>query len=55
VRLYGQIGNALIDAREGQEDAYTAIKSVLSWDNFVNSMEEAEELTHPAILIILID
>ncbi len=48
VRLYGQIGNALIDVREGQGDAYTAIKSVLSWDNFVNSVEEAEELAHPA-------
>jgi TnpA family transposase len=48
VRLYAQIGTALIDAREGQGDAYIAIESVLSWDNFINSVEEAEELARPA-------
>ncbi len=48
MRLYGQIGTAWIDAREGQGDAYTAIESVLNWDNFVNSVEEAEELARPA-------
>lgn len=48
VRLYADIGDALINAREGEGDAYAAIESVLSWDNFLKSVEEAGKLARPA-------
>jgi hypothetical protein len=48
VRLYADIGDALINAREGEGDAYAAIESVLSWDNFITSVEEAGKLARPA-------
>ncbi len=48
VCLYAQIGTALIDARESEGDAYAAIELVLSWDKFVASVEEAEELSRPS-------
>ncbi|MBW4511487.1 MAG: Tn3 family transposase [Scytonematopsis contorta HA4267-MV1] len=47
VRLYAEVGDALINARNGQEDAYTAIESVLVWDKFVKSVEEAKKLARP--------
>lgn len=48
VRLYANIGNALIDARESEGDAYAAIELILSWSEFIESVEEAEELVRPA-------
>ncbi|MBD2628128.1 Tn3 family transposase [Trichormus variabilis] len=48
VRLYAQVGKALIAAREEENDAYQAIESVLDWEKFINSVVEAEKLARPA-------
>lgn len=45
VRLYARVGKALITAKEATQDAYTAIESVLPWDRFVRTVDEAEQLT----------
>ncbi|HIE4356009.1 TPA: Tn3 family transposase, partial [Proteus mirabilis] len=34
VRLYGRIGQALIDAKQSGRDAFAAIEAVMSWDSF---------------------
>ena len=44
VRLFWRIGNALLEARQTGADPFTAIESVLSWDNFAHSVAEAQEL-----------
>ena len=41
VRLYAQIGEKLVTAREQNTDAYQAIESVLEWEEFVQSVQEA--------------
>lgn len=45
VRLYARVGKALIAAKEATQDAYAAIASVLSWERFVSTVDEAEQLT----------
>lgn len=45
VRLYARVGKALIGAKEATTDAYEAIESVLSWQRFVTTVDEAEQLT----------
>lgn len=47
VRLYATIGKALIAARENKQDWISAIESIVSWDCFVSSVEEAEKLAYP--------
>ncbi len=47
VRLYADIGKALIDARETDIDPFQAIQEILSWDQFTSSVEEATELAQP--------
>ena len=44
VRLYAQIGTALIDARKNKDDAFAAIEQILSWDAFERSVQEAKGL-----------
>ncbi len=48
VRLYAQVGKALIAARDESIDAYQAIESVLAWEKFISSVAEAEKLARPA-------
>ncbi len=48
VRLYAQVGKALIAARDESNDAYQAIESVLDWEKFVSTVAEAEKLARPA-------
>ena len=48
VRLYAQVGKALIAARDESIDAYEAIESVLNWEKFISSVAEAEKLARPA-------
>jgi TnpA family transposase len=48
VRLYAQVGLALIEARDNSNDAYQAIESVLAWERFVSSVAEAQKLARPA-------
>jgi TnpA family transposase len=45
VRLYARVGKALITAKEATQDAYAAIEAVLSWQRFVTTVNEAEQLT----------
>ena len=47
VLLYSKIGKALIDAKAQERNAFTAIESVLSWDAFVASVEQAQKLVQP--------
>ncbi len=47
VRLYARLGRALIAARETGEDPYGALESVLPWDRYVKSVEQAEDLSGP--------
>ena len=47
VRLYAQIGEALIEARAAGGDAFAAIESVLSWDRFETTVAEAQKLAQP--------
>lgn len=48
VRLYGRIGQALLEARQSGKEAFGAIESILSWDAFTASVEEAQKLAQPA-------
>jgi TnpA family transposase len=47
VRLYWRIGHALLEAKQTGSDPFTAIESVLSWDAFTQSVEEAQKLSQP--------
>ncbi len=48
VRMYGRIGQILLDARQSGDDPFEAIESVLSWDAFTVSVAEAQKLAQPA-------
>lgn len=47
MRLFAQVGKALIAAREKQTDAFAAIETVLSWEEFLARVSEAEALAQP--------
>jgi len=47
VRLYSRIGKALLEAKESGSDPYTAIEGVIPWDEFTESVSEAELLARP--------
>ena len=47
VNLYVRIGRALIDAKAKEGDAFQAIESVVSWEVFRHSVDEAEKLAQP--------
>lgn len=47
VRLYGRIGQALIDAKQSGGDPFVAIEAVMSWDAFAESVTEAQKLAQP--------
>ncbi|MDD3596291.1 Tn3 family transposase [Sulfuricurvum sp.] len=44
VRLYNRIGQALLDAKQTGTDPYKAIESIMSWDKFSESVDEAGRL-----------
>jgi hypothetical protein len=44
VRLYAQVGHALIKAKEAGIDAFAAIEQIVSWECFIQSVSEAEKL-----------
>ena len=48
VRLYGRIGLALIEAKKSGADPFAAIESVLPWEDFTESVSEAQVLAQPA-------
>ena len=41
------IGKVLIEARLNGEDPFSAIESIISWDEFTQSITEAEQLSRP--------
>jgi TnpA family transposase len=47
VRLYSKIGQALLDAKESGGDPFAAIEAVIPWDEFTQSVTEAELLARP--------
>jgi hypothetical protein len=47
VRLYAQVGQALIEAKDGGSDPFEAIERVMSWEQFTQSVQEAEKLARP--------
>src|SRR6059058_5045348 len=48
VRLYADMGNALIKAKEEAADPYQSLEAVLPWETFVSSVQEASTLARPA-------
>jgi TnpA family transposase len=47
VVLYARVGRALIRAKDADQDAYQAITTVLPWERFVETVDEAEKLARP--------
>lgn len=45
---FTNIGQALIKAREEKLDVFKVLESVIEWNTFVSSVEEAQELARPA-------
>ena len=48
LRMYGRIGQALLEAKQSGGDAFAAIEAVMPWDTFVASVTEAQTLARPA-------
>ena len=47
LRLYGQIGQALLEAKQSGGDAFAAIESVMPWSEFAESVTDAQKLAQP--------
>ena len=47
VRLYGRIGQALLEAKQSGTDPFAAIEAVMPWDTFAASVTEAQKLAQP--------
>lgn len=47
VRLYSMIGHALMEAKKTGGDPYDAIETVISWNDFTQSVAEADKLAQP--------
>jgi TnpA family transposase len=47
VRLYSKIGHALLEAKQSCSDPYAAIEAVIPWDDFTQSVTEADQLAQP--------
>jgi hypothetical protein len=47
VRLYGRVGQALIEAKRLGADPFAAIESVLPWEAFASSVSETQKLAQP--------
>jgi len=47
LRLYGEIGQALLEAKQSGGDAFAAIESVMSWSEFAESVTDAQKLAQP--------
>jgi len=44
VRLYSAIGRALLQAKDAGTDAFDAIEQVIPWDDFIKSVNDANQL-----------
>lgn len=47
VRLFGRIGQVLLEAKQAGRDPFAAIEAVMSWDAFAESVTEAQRLAQP--------
>jgi TnpA family transposase len=47
IRLYSKIGHALMEAKQSGRDPYAAIEAVITWDDFTQSVTEADQLAQP--------
>jgi TnpA family transposase len=47
VRLFGRIGQALIEAKQSGSDPFAAIENVISWEAFAENVNEAQKLSQP--------
>ena len=47
MRLYGKVGQALLEARQTGADPFAAIEAILSWEAFSASVTEAQKLAQP--------
>jgi Domain of unknown function (DUF4158) len=45
VRLYSKVGHALLEAKESDSDPFEAIEKVISWEDFMLSITEADQLS----------
>jgi TnpA family transposase len=48
VRLFGRIGQALLEARASGGDPFGAIEAIIGWTDFADSVTEAQQLAQPA-------
>ncbi|EEL31584.1 methyl coenzyme M reductase subunit D [Bacillus toyonensis] len=47
IRLYVKVGKILIEAKESEQDPFEPLQSIISWAQFIQSVEQAEELARP--------
>jgi len=48
VRLYSKVGKALLEAKHLGSDPYAAIEAVIPWEDFEQSVADADRLARPA-------
>lgn len=44
---YARLGEALIKAREEELDPFTTLETIMPWEKFITSIEEAKDLSRP--------
>ena len=47
LRLYGRVGQALLEAKQNGSDPFAAIENIVSWEEFATSITEAQKLAQP--------
>lgn len=47
VRLFWKIGQALLEAKQNGVDPFSAIESIITWDEFTQNVTEAQQLAQP--------
>lgn len=47
LRLFGQIGQALVDAKQNGSDPFAAIEKIMPWDAFANNVTQTQHLAQP--------
>ena len=47
LRLYGRVGQVLLEAKQSGGDPFAAIESIVSWEKFAASITEAQKLAQP--------
>jgi len=47
LRLYGRVGQVLLEAKQSGGDPFAAIESIVSWEEFAASITEAQKLAQP--------